>query len=367
MADSYLQRKGRIVGGSKSKLSGLLAGLMALVLMLVILPVVASADNSTDALNALRSQGWYISQANEKSVGDLSKAKDTLTNAVKTLNDRKHTTVIALLDSATLPNSSSCKGGKISDCANVTRDSLKDKGIQIAVVVDIPQRKFALSVDSNLLNETVTDSLTASSAITALFRNGQYAEGAAQLATNAADQIDTNAKAANDSKNAIVSQTKKEESGNLFVAMIVVLVVVLAIGGAAAFLVVTTKKVWNGKVEELQKSATAVNDMVLRLSDEVEYLEPNVQASAKATFAQGAMQVNAANEAARQIKAASTISLIFKWGQFNTQYQEALAKMESVQETLNRVDQTVKRDIGGSLPQTNNVPQQLGEYEQNSR
>lgn|GEM_PF-2444169 len=351
----------------KSKISGLFAGLLALLLTLAIMPGVASADNSDDATRAIGSQGWYISKAIEPKVGDLSAAQNSLKGTVQTLKDRKLPVVIALLDTATLPVYKNCKTGAMSDCGDFF---LKSQSAQIAVVFDLTNatpgnRKVGLF--SPGLNEGDQQALTSDPAFGKLVTAGNYAQAASQLAINAANKIDVNTKSASDAQNAATQQIKKEESNGLFVAMIVVVVVVLAIGGAIAFLIMTTKKVWNGKVEELQKNASQVNDMVLRLSDEVEYLEPNVKDSAKATFAQGALQVNTANEAARQIKAASTISLLFKWGQYNTQYQEALAKMQSVQETLNRVDQTVKRDIGGSLPKPDNVPQQLGEYEQNSR
>ncbi|NWJ48770.1 MAG: hypothetical protein HXX08_23165 [Chloroflexi bacterium] len=314
-----------------------LLGVFALVFMLFASLGVASADDSTIMLNGLSKDGYYISDAASKQLKDVNGARVTLANAAKALKDRKRTVYLALVDDATMPTE--CKAStSMFNCAGFVRSKLS--GAEAVVLVNLPATSSGLSIDPSLVSASDANALLPTSK--ASFYNDSIAQNLADLGKNTADKIDATVKTATATAQA---QVKKDEQASMVVPLIIIAVVILVVLGAFFYLMNTTKTVWRKKVETLEKSASEVSDLVYRLSMEVEFLPDNIREEAKQTFAQGTMQVTKANEAAREIKSASTFTLLFKWGQFNVKQQEAVAQMNSISSTLQRVDRTVKQNL----------------------
>jgi hypothetical protein len=297
----------------------------------------ASADTSTDLLNAVKSKGWYISDAAKTKLG--TQAEATIANAAAQ-KAKNAPGVIVLADTNTLPKE--CTGLANNECAKFILSS--NPTANFAIIADVtkqPKPQGGL-FSVKLSDADVSEVLKSVGDIW----SGDIPANIEKLANAATAKILDNNKASASADVAKINQDKKNQEQSSFVTTLIVLAVaVLAIAGAFAFLIITTKSIWRKKVEELQKSANEVSDMVYNLSTEVEYLPDGEKQKAQDTFNQGAMQVTTANDAAAEIKAASTISLVFKWGQYNTKYQDALKKMESIRETLQSVKATVNRDI----------------------
>jgi hypothetical protein len=289
------------------------------------------ADNASDMLNSVRTNGYYISDAAAKQVGDVNAARKTLSDEAKKLKDRGRSTVLALIDPNTLPTS--CNGTANSSCAETVLEQLNS--YETVFLIDVVNKRSGYVSKEKGIN---IQQLLPSGG----FNYSNPVQGLTELAGKHADEVQKKISSAANQGQQISSQQKQDALVPVLIVSAVVLVLVM---GAFFFLVSTTKSIWRKKVENLESSTSEVSDMVYRLSTDVEFLPDGMRDEAKATFSQGAMQVSDANEAARQIKSASTVTLLFKWGQFNNKYQDALSKMDSIRSTLQRVDATVKREL----------------------
>jgi hypothetical protein len=288
-------------------------------------------------LNGLSKDGYYISDAASKQLKDVNGARATLATAAKSLKDSKRAVYLALVDDATLPPE--CKNSTAANtCSSIVRGKIS--GAEAVILVNLPLSQISLSIDARLVSANDGNALLPTSK--ASFYNDSIAQNLADLGKKTADKIDATVKTTTANAQ---TQVNKQNQADMVVPLIIIAVVILVVLGAFFYLMSTTKTVWRKKVETLEKSASEVSDLVYRLSMEVEFLPDNIRDEAKQTFAQGTMQVTKANEAAREIKSASTITLLFKWGQFNVKQQEAVAQMNSISSTLQRVDRTVKQNL----------------------
>ncbi|MEI7557238.1 hypothetical protein [Candidatus Chlorohelix sp.] len=314
-----------------------LLGMFALVFALFASIGVASADDSTAMVNGLIKDGYYISDAAAKQLKDVNGARATLATAAKSLKERQRSVKLALVDDATLPTE--CKSATATNtCSRIVRDKIS--GAEAVILVNLPKSQISLSIDDRLVSAADGNALLPTS--TSGFYNDSIAQNLADLGKKTADKIDATVKTATATGQTIAN---KQNQADMVVPLIIMAVALLVVLGAFFYLMSTTKTVWRKKVETLEKSASEVSNLVYRLSTDVEFLPDNIRDEVKQTFAQGTMQVTKANEAAREIKGASTITLLFKWGQFNQKQQEAVAQMNSISSTLQRVDRTVKQNL----------------------
>lgn len=284
----------------------------------------AFADTSRDVSVNLTDKGWYISDAAAKKFTrtPISEAQNTLDKTVKDLAGKKYPTAIALIDDSVYP--SQCTGKSAAQCADQLR-SLVSK-YDVVVVVNTNDQ-FGLSAKG--LSAAEIQQL--SSAATNTFTTQGPANGASALANSAVAKLEANTKTVSDAS-----------TGNTIFVVLAIVIFLLVLGGLGFFLISQTRKNWKNQMLALNDESHQINDLILKLSGDVDYAFGESGDKLKQNFSQATLGMSEANADLRQLEGANSNSLIFGWGKWKSKRDDTKAKFENVRQNLAQIDREVQ-------------------------
>ncbi len=297
--------------------------ILALLLVGLVSPLwltsVARADDAGTAESKLIQQGWYISDAVKAKLGNNASAtQTTLQNTVNDLKNKKHPGVLALLD----PNTVKSGYTTAEAYAEYLRSYISPKpDIVVVAVIDPSKSGVALAADKLSQDEqkAITD------AARSTFTTGDYAGAMRQIALDAEKKIGS-----------------AETSGTLL-TVVIALVVIAAIGGGIAFLLISTKNNWKNQLEKLQTLNGQVSDLVVRVSDGIDYLPDATRNQVRDQFGQATANMSNAQAGLRELQAATPIQLILNGGKYRQQMNATGGQLQASLNLLQPLDRAVEK------------------------
>lgn len=284
--------------------------------LLMALPV--AADNAGDVEKGLINQGYYISTVAKTKLVNPTASATTLKDTVSKLKNEKHLGALAILDNATIATNIS--SGDPVAFADYLRNYLNPK-VDIVVVVNGDQQKVGLSAK----NLTPAEDTAITDAARSTFTAGNFAEGTQQIALAAADKI-----------------SSKQTSQTLTTVGIVV-VVILLIAGGLTYLLISTKNSWNKQLRSLQDLNSRVSDLVVRVSEGIDYLPDATREQVRSNFGRATANMSEAQANMRTLEKASAIQLVFSGGKFRQQLNNTGSELQGSYNTLQQLERSVEK------------------------
>ena len=297
-------------------------GLFAVVLLaFVAVAPAARADSRADVIKGLNGSGYYISDAvakvyNTGKPTDLKTAQSALADAISDGNKKGSPTKIAVIDNTIL------NGTSVDSYAATLFNQLnmpQDTGVLVVYQVANPSGQIKV-IAPKLTDANLQYAINQGRATLA----DDPAKGSALVARSAFGQIDTK---------------KASESGGLITTIVLILAAILAV---IAVVVAGRIALHRSRLSKLQTQVSAIDTMVLDLSDNVDYLPDSVRERAKSDFLTGSSRTYALNEQVRALKAATPIDLLFKNGEITQKFAALQQDIQISQNALGNVKQLVQ-------------------------
>ena len=283
---------------------------------------VAQADSVATAESTLIKQNWYISDAVKTSLGSKAQAtQQTLQNTVNDLKNKKHPGVLALLDPSTVKSGFT----NADSYAEYLRSYISPKPDIVVVAVIAPSGSgtsgVALAADKLSQDEqkAITD------AARSTFTTGDYGGAMRQIALAAEKKI------------------ADSETGSSLLTAVIALVVIAAIGGGIAFLLISTKNNWKRQLDQLQNLNGQVSDLVVRVSDGIDYLPDATRNTVRDQFGQATANMSNAQSGLRELKAATPIQLVLSGGKYRQQLSATSGQLQTSLNLLQPLDRAVEK------------------------
>lgn len=321
------------VTSRQRRISWVIAGLLLIGLLFssIFAASKAFADSSIDVNTNLTKQGWYISDTASKEFSKLDDAKSTLDKTVKELRGNRSTS-IAIIDQTVYPTE--CRGKSVGDCAAALRQLITNPKYDTMIVVDLTrsgtgQQRGEIGLDAQGLS--TADELQLVNSVGNTFTTKGPSEGARQLALDTDKRLDD-----------IAKQRQDEQGRGTLFTILGVVVFLLIVAGLVAFLVFQTRKNWQREMVALSDESRQINDLIVKLADDVDYLPAPRGESIKMDFSQSTRDMSTANADLRELEKVGALPLIFGWGKWKSKRDETKAKFENTRRSLTQVDREVQ-------------------------
>jgi len=296
--------------------SAALLGIMALMIVFVAAPQV-KADNANDVAAGLQNNRYYVTQA-VKDNPNLKQKYPNLDSDVKNIVNRvkgKEDVRIAVISNQILPPNANTT----QSYANFLLNYLNPKPDAVMVVNLETSQVFVSS--PKLTSAEITDITNATNST---FIAQGAVTGMSTLADRIADKISSNA------------------TGSLLTTIGIVVVVILIIGGAVAYLLISTKNNWTKKVKGVEQLADQVSTLVLKVSDDVNFLPDADKAKTNADFGAATQNFSEANTRLRELQKVSPVTLLLQGADYQRKLDLTGAQFQQAQQSLTRVEQQVR-------------------------
>ena len=281
----------------------------------------ARADTSSTAETTLIKQSWYISDQVKTKLGNNAQAtQSTLQNTVNDLKNKKHPGVLALLDPTTVKS-----GFTTADAyAEYLRGYISPKPDIVVVAVIVPNGSGSgVGLAADKLSQDQQKAIT--DAARSTFTKGDYAGAMRQIALDAEKKIG------------------ELETGSTLLTAVIALVVIAVIGGGIAFLLISTKNNWKRQLDQLQNLNTQVSDLVVRVSDGIDYLPDATRNQVRDQFGQATSNMSNAQSGLRELQAATPIQLVLNGGKYRQQLNATSSQLQTSLNLLQPLDRAVEK------------------------
>ena len=296
--------------------SAALLSIMAFMVLLVAVPL-AKADTSNDVAAGLQNNRYYVTQA-VKDNANLKQKYPNLDSDVKNIVNRvksKEDVRIAVISNAILPSNANTT----QSYAAFLQNYLNPKPDAVMVVNLESNQVYVTS--PKLTSAEITD---ITSATNSTFIAQGAVTGMSTLADRIADKISSNA------------------TGSLLTTIGIVVVVILIIGGVVAYLLISTRNNWAKKVKSVEQLADQVSTLVLKVSDDVNFLPDADKAKTNADFGAATQNFSEANTRLRELQKVSPVTLLLQGADYQRKLDLTGAQFQQAQQSLTRVEQQVR-------------------------
>jgi hypothetical protein len=296
--------------------SAALLGIMAFMIVFVAAPQV-KADTANDVAAGLQNNRYYVT--NDVKADSVVKQKypnidSDIKNIVNRVKSKKDVRVAVISNQILPPTANTTQS-----YTNFLLNYLSPKPDALIVV---NQQTSQVYVASTKLSDSEIVDLT-NSTLSSFTAQGTV-NGISALADKVADKISSNA------------------TGSLLTTIGIVVIVILIIGGVVAYLLISTKNNWTKKVKGVEQLADQVSTLVLKVSDDVNFLPDADKAKTNADFGAATQNFSEANTRLRELQKVSPVTLLLQGADYQRKLDLTGAQFQQAQQSLTRVEQQVR-------------------------
>lgn len=285
--------------------------------------VPASADNVGDVEKGLATQGYYVSTVAKQNLPNEKQQESILSQTVSQLKQKKHPGGLVIIDANTLSSLGYSDAQTFAEYLRNYISNPKLDEVIVAVGGLNSGSKGSVGLSATKISTQQAQTLVNNSLST--FTTKSFADGIQQVALAAANNISSD-----------------NSSQTLLIVGIVVVVILLIVGGVA-YLLISTKNNWKKQLQSLQDLNNRVSDLVVRVSEGIDYLPDGQRDQVRNAFGQATAQMSDAQANMRSLESASAIQLTFSGGKFRQQMNNTGSELQNSYNTLQQLERGIEK------------------------